>query len=73
MNGSKDNLIELVNTIESQGFNYVLGILTEDKSNPGTDNLDIYTNGSEDGLKKLLAVLKELNKSNKQSTKKLNE
>lgn len=61
MCGTKDNLHEMIEIIESQGFDFVLGILKPNDKNE--QQIEIFTNGSSDGLKKLLFVLKEHQKS----------
>ena len=62
MPGTKDNLNQLIEDIEKDGFNFVIGII---KPSDTKDNnlIDIFTNISENGLDKLLAVLKEHKKS----------
>lgn len=70
---TKDNINQLIEDIESQGFNYVIGIIKPSKVSNSVEEIEIFTNGSDDGLKKLFFILKEHQKSNrlKKETKEL--
>jgi hypothetical protein len=63
MNGTKDYINELIEAIDSQGFNYVIGIIKPKDNNE--EKIDIFTNGSADGLQKLSSILREYQKSSK--------
>jgi hypothetical protein len=60
-----DNLNELIENIEKDGFNFVLGIVK-----PGlvkdSDIIEIFTNTGDESLEKLLRVLREHQKNRKQ-------
>lgn len=68
---TKDNLIDLIDQIEKDGFNYVVGILKPITGNSEQEEIEIYSNYGEDGLSKLLKVLKEHQKSSKVKEKSL--
>ncbi len=62
MAGSKDNITDLLEVIESQGTSYFLVIIDEDETKKEDDNLNIYTSLSEEGAEKLIKYLKESKK-----------
>lgn len=70
MPGTRDLINELIDSIESQKFNYVIGIIKPIKDKPLSQDIDIYTNTNENALDKLLFVLQEHNASKTVSTTK---
>lgn len=68
-NGTKDNIHQLIENIESQGYQFAIGIIKKDEKDKSKQNIDLYTNLGENPLNKLLEVLKEYKKDNKNKIK----
>lgn len=62
---TRDNLLDALEIVEKDGFNYVLGVLKPISGDPNHEEIELFTNFGEDGLTKLLKVLKEHQKSSK--------
>ena len=60
---TNDFLNELIENIEKDGHNFVIGLIKPVDSDKTKNHIDIYTNVSESGLDKLLKVLKEHQRS----------
>jgi hypothetical protein len=58
MSGTKDNIIELIEYIEKDHHNYVIGIIKK-IPNDNQEKIEIYTNLGDNPLEKLLKTLKE--------------
>jgi hypothetical protein len=71
MVGTKDLIHELIEQIKSQGWNFVIGIIKPGNDRV-SDQIEIFTSSNEDGLGKLLMVLKEHQKTLKRKDIKKN-
>ncbi len=60
---SKDLILDLIEYIEKDNFNYVIGIIKKTPDN-NQEKIEIYTNLGDNPIDKLLKVLKEHNKKN---------
>ena len=60
---SKDLVNELIEQIESQGWNFVLALIKSDPKNKDSDELEIFCNTGHDPLDKLLKILKDYKKT----------
>lgn len=58
--GTKDLIVELLEQIESQKFNYILGII---KPGENTDELEITTNLKNEPISQLIKILREHQKT----------
>lgn len=69
MAGTHDQITELIDSIESQGFQYVIGIIKPRKDEPNLKDIDIYTNRDHNGLDRLLSILSKNQKQNSKRRK----
>ncbi len=60
--GTKDNIIELIEYIEKDDNDYVIGIIKKSED-INKEKIEIYTNIGENPLDKLFKVLREYKKS----------
>lgn len=68
MSGTKDNIIELIEYIEKDHHNYIIGIIKK-TTDDSQEKIEIYTNLDDNPLDKLVKVLKEYKKSSQTKLK----
>ncbi len=54
-----DNINELIENIEKDGFNYIIGIIKPKEKDKTQNSLEIFTNYGDNGLNKLLKILQD--------------
>lgn len=62
---SRDLILDLIEQIEKNGHNYVIGIITPHETDKNQEKIEIFTNNGHSSLDKLLKVLKEYKKNKK--------
>ena len=71
-NGTKDLIFDLIEAIETNGHNFVVGIIKKNPEDKLNDQIEIFTNTNDEPLEKLLKVLKEHQKNKKLKESKKN-
>lgn len=70
---SMDNVMDVLELVESQGFGYVLAIIQPKPANKKQDQVTIYSSLSEDAIDKLIDFLKKTKKRNAENAAKKEE
>ena len=65
MAGTHDLILDLIEQIELNGHNYVIGIISPNEEDKTLEKIEIFSNTGDYPLDKLIRVLKEYKKNKK--------